>query len=111
MTPDPVDVILQVMNELLQADPYATYSLCSQRVPCNRAVLDHPTVEAMAEKPDARYGWVGLVGILNGITQAIDGTKISLCTDNEMKPVKFVRTSEYEGVEEIKPPKEGGDKE
>lgn len=59
------EIMLKVLNEALEADSKAIANLCIQRVACNKALADHPTIEV-----GTYYGMgyeVGLLGILNGI--------------------------------------------
>lgn len=37
--------ILNALNTAFTADPAAMHALCSNRVPCNRGLADHPTVQ------------------------------------------------------------------
>jgi hypothetical protein len=66
------DRIVEVMNSALEMDPAAVYALVESRVPCNRELADHPTIQVSAE--GGKYG-VGLLGVLNGLagTQTFKG--------------------------------------
>jgi hypothetical protein len=65
-----VDDAIAVLNQIHRADPTVMPVLIGHRVPCNRELGDHPTVQVGlidgADKNDQRYE-VGLLGILNGI--------------------------------------------
>lgn len=72
-TPDITTISLQqvvdVLNEILAADPRAVHLLIEHRVRCNRALADHPTVQVgitCYAESEATYE-VGLLGIINGI--------------------------------------------
>jgi hypothetical protein len=76
---DPVDHAIAVLNEIHQADPTVLPALVAYRVPCNRALADHPTVQVGlrdgALKDDLDTGYeVGLLGILNGIFGIVPST-------------------------------------
>lgn len=62
---------LQVLNELVQADPVAAKALVETRVPCNGALLTHPTIQVVGNTSDGFR--VGMLGILNGIFGIEDG--------------------------------------
>lgn len=52
--------MITFLNDLLTYDRDAVAALIESRVPCNSALMDHPTVQVSFE------GQVGLLGILNG---------------------------------------------
>lgn len=70
----PADAIA-VLNRVHAADPHVMAKLIEQRVLCNRAVADDPTVQVGAPpgKPDGPFE-IGLLGILNGIFGADERT-------------------------------------
>lgn len=64
------DRVVELMNEMLAADPAATRALLINRVPCNDALcVDHPTIQCgkTADGCD-----IGLMGVLNGLCGAYD---------------------------------------
>jgi hypothetical protein len=62
--PCSVDHALQILNEMLAADPDAAKSLVETRVLCNEVLADHLTIQVMGDPDGFR---VGLLGVLNGI--------------------------------------------
>lgn len=56
--------IVAFLNECLELDRPAVAALIANRVPCNQALADHPTVQAGAQH--GGYN-VGMLGILNGL--------------------------------------------
>lgn len=56
--------ICDFLNELLEIDRPAIASLIANRVPCNQALADHPTVQAGAQHGGFH---VGMLGLLNGL--------------------------------------------
>jgi hypothetical protein len=68
---EPTERILAVLNEMAAADPEATRALAFTRVPCNRALADHPTIEVLADDDMASFE-VGLLGVVNGLARALD---------------------------------------
>ena len=65
-----IDETIQLLNDLLKLDPVAMQALVETRVPCNEALVNHPTVHVyMRGEADAL---VGLMGILNGLF-GVDG--------------------------------------
>lgn len=67
-----IDEAISVLNEIVRLDPTVLTELFSYRVPCNKALADHETVQVGAREgywPDwlQRPYEVGLLGIINGI--------------------------------------------
>lgn len=60
------DEIIEFLNELLALDAYAIAMALTVRVPCNKALSDHPTVQS-AKAPDSGRREVSALGILNGL--------------------------------------------
>jgi hypothetical protein len=58
------DRIVEFLNQLLQYDRAAIASLVANRVPCNKALANHPTVQAGFHNGAFN---VGLLGLLNGL--------------------------------------------
>lgn len=59
------DRIIKLMNEALKLDPVAVTSLIFNRVPCNGALANHPTIQV-----DPVRMQVGFLGFLNGLCGA-----------------------------------------
>lgn len=59
-----LDAAIEFINELIETDREAITALWQNRVPCNQALADHPTVQVGEE--NGRFV-VGLLGILNGL--------------------------------------------
>lgn len=55
---------IDFLNSLVAKDADAVTTLIEQRVPCNQAMADHPTVQCLLTD---NGGKVGLLGILNGL--------------------------------------------
>lgn len=66
---------IEFLNKLLEMDKAAVTALINQRVPCNQALAEHPTVQvtpvaaagATAGEAPIPTMQVGLLGILNGL--------------------------------------------
>lgn len=56
--------VLKIMNEAIALDKAAISALIFNRVPCNEALANHPTIAV-----GSRWGGytIGLMGILNGL--------------------------------------------
>ena len=89
------DLLITRLNEILATDRDAIEAVAEHRVPCNQALLNHPTVQVMA---DGGVNKVGFLGILNGLVGTIpDGPRegwgfIAGCYDDDGKLVRFQRT-------------------
>lgn len=64
MTEDPVTKAVAVLNEALKRDPAAMVELVNLRIPCTKALTDHPTIQTAVI--DGVHH-VGLMGLLNGL--------------------------------------------
>jgi hypothetical protein len=60
--------IARFLNEALDSDYNAIATLTGMRIPCNKALADHPTIQVRAEK-DGTFT-LGLIGLLNGLIGA-----------------------------------------
>lgn len=58
------------LNKLLESDPEAMKALFSLRVPCNKALADHPTVVVRDEKDGMTS--LGVLGLINGLVKLFD---------------------------------------
>ena len=56
--------VIDVLNGALALDREAVEVLVEQRVPCNEALADHPTIQVQGDDSGAA---VGLLGVLNGL--------------------------------------------
>jgi hypothetical protein len=70
-----VDDLVRFLNELLAIDRDAVSALFTHYIPCNEALLKHPTVQVATAKDETSFkpvdgahpGFVGVLGILNGL--------------------------------------------
>lgn len=70
--------MVEFLNSLIAIDPYAIAELLCARVPCNRALAVHPTVQ-VSDGNAAKVTYmapgtfrVGMLGIINGFFGAIE---------------------------------------
>jgi len=90
------DAVLRVLNEAFSADSAAIHALVCNRVPCNRQLGDHPTIQVSAP-----YGVeesvcvVGLLGVLNGALAAIDLPKVAAQFDETPTKTGFHRMTGF----------------
>ena len=75
------DTIIDFLNEIARLDPAFMRALVNTRVPCNEAILDHPTIQAGYAKDwpseitnslDPSQGVAGFLGVINGYCGAYD---------------------------------------
>jgi hypothetical protein len=90
---DLADQIINALNEFVALDREAIHKLVETRVPCNQALVDHPTVQTFRNTP-GEPPTVGLLGVLNGIAGVdSDGWGfIAASFDDQGQLVKFMRT-------------------
>lgn len=69
---------LAAMNQAYTADHAALHALVCNRVPCNQALADHPTILVDTNKvtPTETYA-VGMLGVVNGVVEAMSGKRIA----------------------------------
>lgn len=59
-----IDKAIEILNSVVKADAKAFAKLIEYRVPCNRELAEHPTVQVSGESDKPT---VGILGILNGL--------------------------------------------
>ncbi len=75
---DGVDEMIEFLNGLAKLDPEGMGRLVAARVPCNKEMAEHPTVQVGTghEFGQEQNGWmVGVLGILNGFYGKFDEGK------------------------------------
>ena len=65
-----LDETIDFLNELIKIDAPAIAALIANRVPCNKQLADHPTVQCTAQHGGFS---VGMLGIINGLFGAHEG--------------------------------------
>lgn len=94
MTPTPtIDTAVRILNEALRDDRAAITALAAHREPCTFQLEAHPTIQVIRpEHADGRRGGaeVGLLGILNGVLEAMTGQRVAAVYDDSgSKVVEF----------------------
>jgi len=56
--------VIELLNAAIKLDPVAAHGLVEQRIPCNDALGDHPTIQVTGI--DGKLS-VGFLGALNGL--------------------------------------------
>lgn len=105
-----VDEVIALLNEALHLDRIAVTDLFGKRAWCNRALADHPTIQAagvdlsrevMGAGPPNLAGphCVGVLGLLNGIfgVDADDWGFLSMVFGDDDLIERFERTPEDHG--------------
>jgi len=64
--PITLDAAISFLNDLVKLDPIAMAKLVDAKVPCNRDLADHATVQ-VACTPEGKQHTVGFLGVLNGL--------------------------------------------
>lgn len=80
------EVALECLQSAFTADPSAIHTMIVNRVPCNRALADHPYI-VVDETPVLERGHftVGLVGVVAGLMTAMGLTPIAYKFDEDNK--------------------------
>ena len=81
--------VVRLLNEAAAIDPKAILALVNARVPCNEALLNHPTIQA-GRGPEGKPE-VGLLGILNGLFGTYDDGWGCIAAElsDEGAPIRF----------------------
>ncbi len=58
---------VQILNDLLKADPIGIDILFNFRVEVNQQICDHPTVQVLSDSREPNTGKLGPLGLLNGL--------------------------------------------
>ena len=66
-----IGAVLDCLNTAFQSDPVAIQALCCNRVPCNQALADHPTIP-VDQFPGGDGCIVGAIGLVNGVLDSMD---------------------------------------
>jgi hypothetical protein len=77
----PADIskrVVALLNSAFQADREAIHLLVCNRVPCNRALRDHPDIVVDESRAVPGGYTVGLLGIVNGILHDLDAPQVEL---------------------------------
>lgn len=85
--------VIDLLNELCDADPHAVRNLVNSRAMCNETIGEHPTVQT--EKVDENY-YFGLLGVLNGLF-GVDNDgygPIVMLTGDSTEETKFLTREE-----------------
>ncbi len=86
-----IDSFVKVLNEAYVADPAAIHALIANRVPCNRALANHPTIQVAANQViDGESYTVSLIGIINGIAEEVTGERVAVMWSEENTPSKML---------------------
>ncbi len=60
-----VDDAIAILSQIAETDPVAMSHLLACRVECNKALIDHPTVQVRSD--NGERGTVSILGIINGL--------------------------------------------
>lgn len=79
-----IEVAVSVLNSAYAADPAAIHALICNRVPCNLALADHPTIPVETNRVATGETFsVGALGLVNGVLEAICGKRVAVQFSNE----------------------------
>jgi len=82
-----IDEVITLLNELIALDKSAVAALLANRVPCNKALADHPTVQVGLQND------VGMLGVINGLFGVDDDGLGAICYESQHGDlIKFKRT-------------------
>jgi len=59
--------VCDLLNGLLETDREFIQNLINSRIPCNKDVADHPTIQVQGYKDYPNVHTCGILGILNGL--------------------------------------------
>lgn len=87
-----IDDAIATLNSALELDRGAISELVAQRVKCNLALADHPTVQVQSTQDDS-HALVGVLGLINGLFGVADDGSGPIAASIDGKGVisEFVR--------------------
>lgn len=88
--------IVDLLNDLVSKDRPAIAALIANRVPCNQAIADHPTVIVSVQNGGYH---VGLLGILNGLVESNEKEAIAAVFDDPKEGSPMCDLRRFEVVE------------
>lgn len=93
MAPGPPEditaIAVLVLNRAFASDPDAIHAIICNRVPCNAALADDPSV-VVDKSIVSDVGWnVGMIGIINGILIEMDAPLVGVKFSDE--PIEYGR--------------------
>lgn len=81
--------VCDLLNEMLKLDYNCTKKLIEYRVPCNKKIADHPTIQVTADEK------LGIMGIINSLFGIRDDFKGAICYEFESnRIIRFILTPE-----------------
>lgn len=86
---NPIDIVVNTLNEALKGDPEALTDLLNFNVPCNQSLANHPTVQVY-DIGNNQYA-VSVLGLLNGVVEVLTGERIAAIYDEEEKLISFTK--------------------
>jgi hypothetical protein len=98
-----IDKVIDSLNEAFESDPMAMTLLMRNKVECNEAFADHPTIQVAVEELDEEKFMVGALGLVNGVltSAGLPRVAIRLSDDpDENGNCKLLGFCRYEGEEE-----------
>lgn len=87
-----VDEVIAYLNELIEIDKPAMAALVANRVPCNRAMADHPTVQVAAQNDGFHVGMLGIINGMFGVDDDLWGPITFIFEEGDL--VKVVHSDE-----------------
>ena len=90
-------VVLATLNEAYKSDAAAIHALICNRVPCNKKLANHPTVQVELNTVASGKSYaVGMLGVLNGVVERMTGERVAASfrepnADGKCKLTGFVR--------------------
>lgn len=96
-TQENAQAIVDLLNELIAADPVAAQAVYSRGVPCNRAVADHPRfiVNPITSGRTSRSE-IRILGILNGLFS--EAHRIAAVIDDDTGKLERFSVIDLSGV-------------
>lgn len=76
-----IEAVVDTLNAAFANDPGAIHALIINRVPCNQALADHPTVQ-VDSSPVGTGTSVGALGLINAVTETLTGERIAIKFDD-----------------------------
>lgn len=86
---DITTIVVRVLNRAFTSDPAAIHAIICNRVPCNKALADDPTIVVDTSiVTDCGFN-VGMIGIINGLLDELGAPLVAVKFSDE--PIEYGR--------------------
>jgi hypothetical protein len=90
--------LVEFLNELTEIDRPAVAALIANRIPCNKTLADHPTVQVAGQHGGFHVGLLGLLNGLCGIHEHGHGAVSAVFETDDAHPDRYKDLQKFKVV-------------